>query len=106
MGSGKRSLALSPEAAMKQFMHKLSSFEHHEIFNYPQIYFTGPNAKKRQGVIGGANNNGYDDDQGSYILVPHDHIHYRYEVLKVIGKGAFGSVVKAYDHKAQLHVAL
>lgn len=102
----KRTLAMSPETAMKQYMHKLSSFEHHEIFNYPQIYFVGPNAKKRQGVVGGANNSGYDDDQGSYIHVPHDHISYRYEVLKVIGKGSFGQVVKTYDHKTHQHVAL
>ncbi len=43
--------------------------------------------------MGGANNSGYDDDQGSYIHVPHDHISYRYEVLKVIGKGSFGQVL-------------
>ncbi len=93
LGSAKRTgTSVSPEAAMKQFMHKLSSFEHHEIFNFPQIYFVGPNAKKRQGVIGGGNNSGYDDEQGSYIHVPHDHIGYRYEVLKVIGKGSFGQV--------------
>ena len=97
---------MSPEQAMKLYMHKLTTFEHHEVFNFPQIYFVGSNAKKRQGVVGGANNNGYDDDQGSYILVPHDHINYRYEILKVIGKGSFGSVVKAYDHKTQAHVAL
>ena len=30
----------------------------------------------------------------------------RYEVLKVIGKGSFGQVVKAYDHKSHHHVAL
>lgn len=104
--SAKRSLAQSPETAMKQYMHKLSSFEHHEIFNYPQIFFVGPNAKKRQGVIGGASNNGYDDDQGSYVHVPHDHVAYRYEVLKVIGKGSFGQVVKAYDHRTHQHIAL
>ncbi|KAI1887937.1 hypothetical protein AGOR_G00179890 [Albula goreensis] len=97
---------LSPDQAMKQYMSKLTAFEHHEIFNYPEVYFTGPNAKKRPGVVGGSNNSGYDDDQGSYIHVPHDHIAYRYEVLKVIGKGSFGQVVKAYDHKTQQHVAL
>ncbi|XP_054255691.1 dual specificity tyrosine-phosphorylation-regulated kinase 2 [Indicator indicator] len=97
---------MTPEQAMKQYMQKLTAFEHHEIFSYPEIYFLGPNAKKRQGVIGGSNNCGYDDDQGSYIQVPHDHIAYRYEVLKVIGKGSFGQVVKAYDHKMHQHVAL
>ncbi|KAJ8261652.1 hypothetical protein GJAV_G00156750 [Gymnothorax javanicus] len=97
---------VTPDQAAKQHGSKLTPFEHQEIFNYPEIYFTGPNAKKRPGVIGGSSNCGYDDDQGSYIHVPHDHIAYRYEVLKVIGKGSFGQVVKAYDHKAQQHVAL
>lgn len=83
---------LTSEQAMKQYMHKLTSYEHHEIFNYPHIYYTGPTAKKRQGVVGGANNNGFDDEQGSYIPVAHDQIAYRYEVLKIIGKGSFGQV--------------
>lgn len=105
-GSQKNREFMTPNQAMKQLMHKLTNYEHHEIFNYPQIYFVGPNAKKRSGVVSGANNCGYDDDQGSYIHVPHDHIGYRYEVLKIIGKGSFGQVVKAYDHKTQTHVAL
>lgn len=104
--AARRNNAMSPESAMKQYMHKLTSFEHHEIFNYTSIFFVGQNAKKRQGVVGGANNNGYDDENGSYVHVPHDHIAYRYEVLKVIGKGSFGQVVKAYDHKTQSHIAL
>lgn len=98
--------SMTPEQSMKLYMHKLTTFEHHEVFNFPQVYFVGQSAKKRQGVVGGTNNNGYDDDQGSYILVPHDHIQYRYEILKVIGKGSFGSVIKAFDHKNQVHVAL
>lgn len=101
-----KTLVATPEQVMKLYMHKLTPYEHQEIFNYPQIYFIGANAKKRQGVIGAPNNCGYDDDQGSYLHVPHDHIAYRYEMLKVIGKGSFGQVIKAYDHKTHQHVAL
>nr|XP_026694893.1 dual specificity tyrosine-phosphorylation-regulated kinase 2 [Ciona intestinalis] len=97
---------ISPDEAMKQFMQKLTSYEHHEVFSYPRIYFTGTSAKKRPGVVGASNNCGYDDDQCSYIAVPHDHIAYRYEILKVIGKGSFGQVMKAFDHKLHQHVAL
>nr|XP_045620528.1 dual specificity tyrosine-phosphorylation-regulated kinase 2-like [Procambarus clarkii] len=101
----------TPEQVMKYYMNKLTPFEHKEIFNYPQIYFIGANAKKRPGIVGSGNqaissNFGYDDHQGSYAHIPHDHIQYRYEVLKIIGKGSFGQVVKAYDHKSHLHVAL
>ena len=99
-------LVVSPEQVMKLYAHKLTPYEHHEIFGYSQIFFIGANAKKRQGVIGGTNNCGYDDEHGSYLHVPHDHIAYRYEMLKIIGKGSFGQVVKAYDHKSQQHVAL
>ncbi len=83
---------MTPDQAMKQYMHKLTAFEHHEVFSFPHIYFAGQNARKRQGVVGGASNNGYDDEQCSYIPVAHDHIAYRYEILKVIGKGSFGQV--------------
>lgn len=96
----------SPETALKQYKHQLTAYEQQEILNFPEIYFVGPNAKKRQGVIGGPGNGGYDDEQGSYIHVPHDHLAYRYEVLKIIGKGSFGQVAKVYDHKHHQHLAL
>ena len=97
---------MTPEQAMKTYMQKLTTFEHHEIFNYPEIYFVGQNAKKIHGIIGGPNNNGYDDENGSYKPVQHDHILYRYEILKILGKGSFGQVLKCYDHKTGQHIAL
>jgi hypothetical protein len=48
--------ALDPETVMKAYMPKLSTFERHEIFSYPQVYFVGQNARKRQGIGGGPNN--------------------------------------------------
>ena len=56
-------MVATPEQVMKLYMTKLTPYEHHEIFNYPQIYFIGANAKKRPGIIGGPNNCGYDDEQ-------------------------------------------
>lgn len=98
-------LVVSPQQVMILYMHKLTPYERNEILTYPQIYFIGANAKKRPGIFG-PNNSDYDNEQGSYIHIPHDHVAYRYEVLKIIGKGSFGQVVKAYDHKTHEHVAL
>ncbi|XP_067387762.1 dual specificity tyrosine-phosphorylation-regulated kinase 3 [Emydura macquarii macquarii] len=101
-----KAISQAPEQAVKQYKHQLSAYEQQEILNFSEIYFVGPNAKKRQGVVGGPNNGGYDDDQGGYIHVPHDHLAYRYEILKIIGKGSFGQVAKVYDHKLHQHLAL
>ncbi|KAJ6638055.1 putative dual specificity tyrosine-phosphorylation-regulated kinase 3 like, partial [Pseudolycoriella hygida] len=100
-----KALVATPQQVMELYMNKLTPYEHHEIFKYPQIYFIGANAKKRPGLVG-PNNSDYDNEHGSYIHIPHDHVAYRYEVLKIIGKGSFGQVVKAYDHKTHEHVAL
>lgn len=98
-------LIVSPQQVMVLYMHKLTPYERTEILSYPQIYFIGANAKKRPGIFG-PNNCDYDNEQGAYIHIPHDHVAYRYEMLKVIGKGSFGQVIKAYDHKTHEHVAL
>ena len=97
---------LSPSEALRMYGSKINVFEKQEILSYPHVYFIGQHAKKREGVPGGPKNSGYDDEQGSYQMVVHDHVAYRYEVLKVLGKGSFGQVLKAYDHKTQQHVAL
>ncbi|XP_059609866.1 putative dual specificity tyrosine-phosphorylation-regulated kinase 3 homolog isoform X3 [Phlebotomus argentipes] len=82
----------NPQDVLMAYHHKLTPYERNEILNYKQIYFIGATAMKRPGV-GGANNSDYDNDQGSYIHIPHDHVAYRYEVLKIIGKGSFGQVI-------------
>jgi hypothetical protein len=63
----RRPNALDPDAAMKTYMSKLTAFERHEIFSYPQIYFVGQNARKRQGV-GGGPNNGKKNKKNDLIL--------------------------------------
>lgn len=99
---------LRPDSMLKHYGARLSMYEQKEITSYDEIFFAGLNAKKRQGNSGtsSSNNDGFDDEQGSYIHVIHDHLAYRYEVLKVIGKGSFGQVTKAYDHKTRSYVAV
>jgi dual specificity tyrosine-phosphorylation-regulated kinase 2/3/4 len=36
----------------------------------------------------------------------HEHIAYRFEVVKKLGKGSFGVVLKCFDHKKKEFVAL
>uniref|UniRef100_T1HCH6 dual-specificity kinase n=1 Tax=Rhodnius prolixus TaxID=13249 RepID=T1HCH6_RHOPR len=102
----KRRGPIGPNEALRHYSSVLTSYELHEILSFSEIYFLGHKAKKRTGVIGGPNNCNYDNEQGSYIHIVHDHVAYRYEVLKVIGKGSFGQVVKAYDHKTHEFCAL
>ena len=35
-------------------------------------------------------NNGFDDEEGYYRVQKGDHIAYRFQLIEVIGKGAFG----------------
>ena len=52
------------------------------------------------------NNFGFDDNKGNYIIIPEDHINYRYEIISVLGTGSFGNVVMANDHKTNRLVAV
>ena len=53
-------------------------------------------------------NNGFDSDDGDFLYEAGDQINYRYEVLKKLGKGAFGVVIRCIDHKSPQkdHIAL
>ena len=44
------------------------------------------NATKLERLV----NNGFDDEEGYYRIQKDDHVAYRYQIIEVIGKGAFG----------------
>jgi dual specificity tyrosine-phosphorylation-regulated kinase 2/3/4 len=85
---------------------RLNAYESNEICDYPKIWYLGLDSAKVHASNQEINNFGYDDHNGSYIKVLHDHIAYRYEILEVIGKGSFGQVIRALDHKTNEEVAL
>ncbi|KAG0368377.1 hypothetical protein BGZ54_002043 [Gamsiella multidivaricata] len=99
---------LSPYAALKMYAPYLSLYERAEIGEYPQIYYVGQNCRhKRAASMEASNSNfGFDDERGDYLIINHDHLMFRYEVLDMLGKGSFGQVAKCYDHKTGEYVAI
>ncbi|KAG0053988.1 hypothetical protein BGZ83_012157 [Gryganskiella cystojenkinii] len=100
--------ALSPYAAMKLYSSYLSLYERAEIGEYPQVYYVGQNCRQKKSASMEASNSnfGFDDERGDYLIVNHDHLMFRYEILDMLGKGSFGQVAKCYDHKTGEYVAI
>lgn len=79
----------------------LCKYEQTEVLNFPTIYYLNILERKLNGGAeepNGTHNHGYDNDQGEYLFVNHDHINYRFEIMRKLGKGSFGVVLKCYDH--------
>ncbi|KAJ2872253.1 serine/threonine protein kinase, CMGC, dual-specificity [Coemansia aciculifera] len=93
---------LTPQEAVARYGHQLSAQERTEILEFPHIYYVG-NAKAR---VATRSNYGFDDERGDYIIHMHDHMLYRYELQEVMGKGSFGQVLRACDHKTGETVAI
>jgi dual specificity tyrosine-phosphorylation-regulated kinase 2/3/4 len=97
---------IAPEDARTHYGSLLTPYELHEIGDFPDIYYVGHLTKKIRASKSVALNSGFDDSQHHYRAVIGDHIAYRFEIRAVLGKGAFGQVLRCYDHKLKQHVAL
>ncbi|XP_075916668.1 dual specificity tyrosine-phosphorylation-regulated kinase 4-like [Petromyzon marinus] len=86
---------------LDRFRKKMTSFERVEIQAFENIFYF-----KTSGVRNGRKNNGYDDENNDYIPKKNDHLAYRYQILKVLGRGRFGQVLLCLDHKTKEKVAL
>uniref|UniRef100_A0A1A9W0D0 dual-specificity kinase n=1 Tax=Glossina brevipalpis TaxID=37001 RepID=A0A1A9W0D0_9MUSC len=99
---------MTPSELVKKYSNYLTDMEFEELKVYKEIWYFGQNANKNNynNKSSTSTNSGYDDENGNYKIIEHDHIAFRYEILEVIGKGSFGQVIRALDHKTNTHVAI
>lgn len=91
---------LNPQTVLTFFKFDLTEFEKLEILKYDNIYFFGKICNKlNQKSV-------FSDSRGDYLFKIGDHIAYRYEILKLLGKGNFGQVLLCQDHKRNEKVAV
>lgn len=84
---------MDPEMAKQESIAEkyLTSFEKTEVNEFEQIYYLCENETKiKPTKLERLVNNGFDDNEGYYRIQKDDHIAYRYQLIEVIGKGAFG----------------
>lgn len=94
----------TPKQVQSLHSERFNALEKIELSEYQMIYFLGSD-RKIVPVIEGINN-GYDNDKGDYLIIEGDHIAYRYEIIKIIGRGSFGVVVECFDYKRNEKVAM
>ncbi|CAG9330885.1 unnamed protein product [Blepharisma stoltei] len=100
------SLPISAGMTLQLFRSELTDLEQSEILSFPKVFFIGFGVEKLKPDRDPQHNFGFDDERSDYILVKGDHIAYRYEIIQILGKGSFGQVIKAYDHKEKEEIAL
>jgi dual specificity tyrosine-phosphorylation-regulated kinase 2/3/4 len=91
-------LPVNPSTVVKLFSHLLADWEKEEIVKYTSVFYIGDLAKSNDHVL--------DDDSGYLNVSVHDHVCFRYEVVKILGKGTFGQVVEVYDHASKRTLAM
>jgi len=112
---------MSPDDLVRTYGKMLSSFERDEVLNHREpIYYINFNSNykghgkynktelnyldenpEKNITANGILNNGFSNEQADYYYEAKDQIFYRYEVQKKLGRGAFGVVLKCFDHKTK-----
>ena len=94
---------ITPKEALSQYSSMLTTYEKTEILDYPEIYYIGKlsNKESQKGP-----EPKFDSPTHHYKVVIGDHIRYRYEIRSLLGKGAFGQVLRCYDYKTKKQVAI
>lgn len=103
---------MSGEDAYKIYGQFLTPYEKEEVKQFEIVYYMNVLGLRKTLNIQTQEseeqkfNYGYDNEDGDYLFEANDHINYRYEIQKKLGKGAFGVVIKVLDHKTKEYIAL
>jgi dual specificity tyrosine-phosphorylation-regulated kinase 2/3/4 len=87
-----------PSFIFANFRSFLTDFEESEVLTYRAVYFLRSNPPPTKQAP--------TKTPDFFRFVKGDHIAYRYEQVKVLGKGSFGSVIECIDHKTHGPVAI
>ncbi|EAX96191.1 CMGC family protein kinase [Trichomonas vaginalis G3] len=88
---------LTPNTVLRDYQNMLTVKERNEIFIYQEIYYL--RSYERQQDI-------EQNDKIYFKFTENDHIKFRYQQIKELGRGAFGVVILCYDHKIHSLVAV
>ena len=89
---------LKPSDAKETYINILTEREKFEIDKYREIYYIRKDKPDPQSHMI------YDPD--FFPFIKDDHIKFQYQQIAQLGSGAFGTVIKCYDHKNHRIVAL
>nr|XP_032835366.1 dual specificity tyrosine-phosphorylation-regulated kinase 4-like isoform X1 [Petromyzon marinus] len=90
----------TPREILKLFGDFLTPTERSEVLTVNNIWYFGVHNKGF-----GTQNHGYDDVYNHYVSVEHEHLNFRYEVLKKV-VGPYSQIFKCRDHKTNTRVAV
>jgi dual specificity tyrosine-phosphorylation-regulated kinase 2/3/4 len=96
---------LTPSQVLQNFKQFLSPYEWKEIYSYPEIWTFGIKYPRTH-VREDSDICTFVDSSGNFCVFPGSHVAYRYEIIDNLGKGSFGTVMKCFDHKMGVEVAI
>ena len=95
---GQEATPNSPSTVLEENLNDFPIYDLEDSLQYEKIYYVGKCSNKPFDT--------FTDKQGNFIAAPGDHIAYRYQILNLVGRGAFAQVFECQDHKSQEKLAI
>ena len=89
---------ISPSECLQKYQNLLTQNEIFEVKTYQDIYYIRQTPPQRSNLL--------NLKSEFFPFVEGDHIKYQYQQMSELGHGAFGSVIKCFDHKTRKIYAL